>query len=163
MNVTPLIDVLLVLIIIFLVVMPSLSHGLKTSVPETSDQKPAAPRDDIVVTVVGNGTVRLNQESVALEDLDGRLKAVFKNAANHAIFVRADKDLDFQQIADMMNKDGGIDRVALMGNKAEARSVGVVLGSNSWARISHIFSSALESFSSSSSRESSAPCSSGIF
>ena len=116
MNVTPLIDVLLVLIIIFLVVMPSLSHGLKTSVPETSDQKPATPRDDIVVTVVGNGMVRLNQESVALEDLDGRLKAVFKNAANHAIFVRADKDLDFQQVAEVIDiaKGAGLDRVALM-------------------------------------------------
>jgi len=116
MNVTPLIDVLLVLIIIFLVVMPSLSHGLKTSVPETSDQKPSTPRDDIVVTVVGNGTVRLNQESVALEDLDSRLKAVFKNAANHAIFVRADKDLDFQQVAEVIDiaKGAGLDRVALM-------------------------------------------------
>jgi biopolymer transport protein ExbD len=116
MNVTPLIDVLLVLIIIFLVVMPSLSHGLKTSVPETSDQKPSTPRDDIVVTVVGNGMVRLNQESVALEDLDGRLKAVFKNAANHAIFVRADKDLDFQQVAEVIDiaKGAGLDRVALM-------------------------------------------------
>ena len=60
MKVTPLIDVLLVLIIIFLVVMPSLSHGLKTSVPETSDQKPAPPRDGMVVTVAGNGTMRLN-------------------------------------------------------------------------------------------------------
>jgi biopolymer transport protein TolR len=116
MNVTPLIDVLLVLIIIFLVVMPSLSHGLKTSVPETSDQKPSTPRDDIVVTVVGNGTVRLNQESVALKDLDGRLKAVFKNAANHAIFVRADKDLDFQQVAEVIDiaKGAGLDRVASM-------------------------------------------------
>ena len=116
MNVTPLIDVLLVLIIIFLVVMPSLSHGLKTSVPETSDQKPSTPRDDIVVTVVGNGIVRLNQESIALEALDGRLKAVFKNAANHAIFVRADKDLDFQQVAEVIDiaKGAGLDRVALM-------------------------------------------------
>jgi len=116
MNVTPLIDVLLVLIIIFLVVMPSLSHGLKTSVPETSDKKSTTPRDDIVVTVVGNGMVRLNQESVALEDLDGRLKAVFKNAANHAIFVRADKDLDFQQVAEVIDiaKGAGLDRFALM-------------------------------------------------
>ena len=116
MNVTPLIDVLLVLIIIFLVVMPSLSHGLKTSVPETSDQKPSTPRDDIVVTVFGNGMVRLNQESVALEDLDSRLKAVFKSAANHAIFVRADKDLDFRQVAEVIDiaKGAGLDRVALM-------------------------------------------------
>src|ERR1700685_1631687 len=63
MNVTPLIDVLLVLIIIFLLVQPTFSHGLKASAPESSDQKASTPRDDVVVTVLGNRTVRLNEES----------------------------------------------------------------------------------------------------
>jgi biopolymer transport protein TolR len=116
MNVTPLIDVLLVLIIIFLLVTPQLSHGLKTSAPESSDERASTPRDDIVVTVLGNRTVRLNQESVALEDLDARLKTVFKNAPSHVIFVCADKDLDFQQIAEVIDiaKGAGLERVALM-------------------------------------------------
>lgn len=116
MNVTPLIDVLLVLIIIFLLVQPQLSHGLKTSTPESSDQKPSAPRDDIVVTVLGNRTVRLNQESVALEDLGARLKIVFKNAPSHVIFVRAERDMDFQQVAEVIDiaKGAGLERVALM-------------------------------------------------
>ena len=116
MNVTPLIDVLLVLIIIFLLVTPQLSHGLKTSAPESSDERASTPRDDIVVTVLGNRTVRLNQESVALDDLDTRLKTVFKNAPNHVIFVRADKDLDFQQIAEVIDiaKGAGLERVAFM-------------------------------------------------
>ncbi|MEO8050896.1 MAG: biopolymer transporter ExbD [Acidobacteriota bacterium] len=116
MNVTPLIDVLLVLIIIFLLVAPQLSHGLKTSAPDASDQKASTPRDDIVLTVVGDGTVLLNQESVALEDLQGRLKDLFKNAADHVIFVRAEKDLDFQQIAEVIDitKGAGLERVALM-------------------------------------------------
>ena len=69
MNVTPLIDVLLVLIIIFLVITPSLSHGLNALVPQPADQTPAAPRDDIVVTVIGDRTVRLNQETVAIAAL----------------------------------------------------------------------------------------------
>jgi biopolymer transport protein TolR len=116
MNVTPLIDVLLVLIIIFLLVQPQLSHGLKASAPESSDQKTSAPRDDVVITVFGNRTVRLNQESVALEDLDVRLKDVFKNAPNHVIFVRAGKDLDFQYVAEVIDiaKGAGLERVALM-------------------------------------------------
>jgi biopolymer transport protein ExbD len=116
MNVTPLIDVLLVLIIIFLLVQPNLSHGLKASAPESSDQKASTPRDDVVVTVLGNGTVRLNQESVALEDLDGRLRGVFKNAPSHVIFVRADKDMDFQAVAEVIDiaKGAGLERVALM-------------------------------------------------
>jgi len=116
MNVTPLIDVLLVLIIIFLLVQPQLSHGLKASAPESSDQKASTPRDDIVVTVLGNRTVRLNQDSVALEDLDARLKTVFKNAPSHVIFVRADKDMDFQHVAEVIDiaKGAGLERVALM-------------------------------------------------
>ncbi len=116
MNVTPLIDVLLVLIIIFLLVVPQLSHGLKTSAPDASDQKTSTPRDDIVLTVVGDRTVLLNQESVALEDLQGRLKDLFKNAADHVIFVRAEKDLNFQQIAEVIDiaKGAGLERVALM-------------------------------------------------
>ena len=116
MNVTPLIDVLLVLIIIFLVITPSLSHGHNALVPQTSDQKASTPRDDIVLTVLGNGTVRLNQETVAIAELDGRLKTVFKNAANHLIFIRGNKDLDFHHVAEVIDiaKGAGLDRVALM-------------------------------------------------
>jgi biopolymer transport protein TolR len=116
MNVTPLIDVLLVLVIIFLLVTPQLSHGLKTSVPDTSDQRPATPMDDIVITVMGDGTVRLNRETVAIADLGERLKVVFKNAVNHVILVRGGKKLDFQSVAEVIDiaKGVGLDRVALM-------------------------------------------------
>jgi len=116
MNVTPMIDVLLVLIIIFLLVTPQVSHGLKTAVPETSDQNPAIARDDIVVTVIGDGTVLLNQETVDVADLGERLKTVFKNAVNHVIFIRGDKKLDFQDVAEVIDiaKGAGLDRVALM-------------------------------------------------
>ena len=116
MNVTPLIDVLLVLIIIFLVVMPTLSTGLKAHIPQSPDQKSAPPIDDIVISVLGDGTVRLNQETVAIADLEERLKVVFENAANHVIFVRGDKDLDFNYVAEVIDiaKGAGLDRVALM-------------------------------------------------
>lgn len=116
MNVTPMIDVLLVLIIIFLLVTPTLSTGLKAHVPQNPDQKSTTPIDDIVISVLGNGTVRLNQETLAVADLDERLKMVFKNAANHVIFVRGDKNLDFHYIAEVIDiaKGAGLDRVALM-------------------------------------------------
>src|SRR6267154_1402259 len=103
MNVTPLIDVLLVLIIIFLLVTPTLSTGLKANIPQNPDEKSAPPIDYIVISVLGNGTVRLNQETVAVADLEARLKIVFKNAANHVIFVRGDKDLDFNYIAEVID------------------------------------------------------------
>jgi len=116
MNVTPLIDILLVLIIIFSVVALTLSTELKAHIPQNPDKKSAPPVDDIVISVLGDGTVRLNQETVAIGDLEERLKVVFKNAANHVIFVRGDKDLDFHYIAEVIDiaKGAGLDRVALM-------------------------------------------------
>jgi len=115
-NVTPLIDVLLVLLIIFMVITPTLSNGLDTSVPQPSDQKPAAPRDDVVITVQGGGTVRLNQESVAVADLDRRLRMLSRNWANPLVFVRAEKGLEFYQVAEVIDiaKGAGPYRVALM-------------------------------------------------
>jgi biopolymer transport protein TolR len=116
LNVTPLIDVLLVLLIIFMVISPSLSNGLNTLVPQPSDQKPSPSTEDIVLTVLANGTVRLNQETVAVADLEKRLKGLFMNAADHVVFVRGDKNLDFEQVAEVIDiaKGVGVKRVALM-------------------------------------------------
>ena len=78
-NVTPMIDVLLVLIIIFLIVTPRREVGLKTLVPESpaADQRPQAPASDIVITVHRDHTVSLNQESLPAAQLEERLRRLF--------------------------------------------------------------------------------------
>jgi biopolymer transport protein TolR len=116
LNVTPLIDVLLVLLIIFMVITPSLSTGLSALVPQAPDQRPSLPSADIVISVLGDGTILLNRESVTIANLGERLAAVFKNAPNHVVFLRGDKELDFHQIAEVIDiaKGAGLDRIALM-------------------------------------------------
>ena len=116
MNVTPLIDILLVLLIIFMVITPSLSNGLDALVPQPPNQKSSPPTDDIVISVLGDGTVRLNDETVAIADLSKRLRGVFRIATDHVVFVRGDKKLDFEQIADVIDiaKGAGLDRIAIV-------------------------------------------------
>ena len=116
-NITPLIDVLLVLLIIFMVITPSLSVGLTAVAPQLSDPNAAPQRSaDLILTVKAGRIVLLNQEAVPLDGLAARLKGAFGNAPNRPVFVRADKDLDFAQVAEVIDiaKGAGLDRIGLL-------------------------------------------------
>jgi biopolymer transport protein TolR len=117
LNLTPMIDVLLVLIIIFMVITPTTSHGLEALVPQPS--KSTAPaRSDIVITVRIDGTAQLNGESMDLRMLESRLAVLLQNGANQAIFLRGDSDLKFARIAQVIDLARGVGayRVGLMTN-----------------------------------------------
>lgn len=116
MNVTPMIDILLVLIIIFMV-MPHKSKGLDAQVPQPStDSRPAAVEEDIVLTVEGGGSVRVNQDAIAMDQLEPRLLAIFKTTARPVVFIRGKKDLAFEEVAQVIDiaKGAGFQRIALM-------------------------------------------------
>jgi biopolymer transport protein TolR len=116
-NVTPMIDILLVLIIIFMVVTPTTSHGLNALVPQSeSGAASAAPSDDVVLTVNGNGTVSINAQVIAMPDLHVRLERLFVDHPHHPLFVRGGKDLAFEQVAQVIDiaRGVGLDRIALM-------------------------------------------------
>ncbi|MEI9973784.1 MAG: biopolymer transporter ExbD [Ignavibacteriota bacterium] len=116
-NMTPMIDVLLVLIIIFMVITPTNSRGLKALVPQPdTSSAPQTESDDIVVSVNGNGTVDLNRETITIGELSGRLQRLYVNHPGHPLFVRGGKELEFQQVAEVIDiaRGVGLDRIALM-------------------------------------------------
>ena len=119
-NVTPMIDVLLVLIIIFMVIMPTNSHGLKALVPPSDESSPTSTKEstDIVVTVNADHTVSINQETIRIEELSGRLQRLFLNHPGHPLFVRGGKELYFEQVAEVIDiaRGVGLDHIALMTN-----------------------------------------------
>jgi len=111
------IDVLLVMIIIFMLITPIRPTGLDTKVPQPAPKGASKqPQTDIVVTVCANDSVRLNQEPVALDNLQSRLAALYRNQPSHVLFVRAEGNLQFQQMARVIDlaRGAGLERVALM-------------------------------------------------
>jgi biopolymer transport protein TolR len=110
MNVVPLIDILLVLLVIFMII-PVHNKGLDALVPQSSTTAPDTPkRDDvIVVQVLADGTMRINQEPVTYETLDARLEEIFKMRASRVAFIRGDAPVEFGVVAkviDVMHTSG---------------------------------------------------------
>ena len=119
-NMTPLIDVLLALIIIFMVITPLTSRGLPTLVAQPP---PSERRDDkqfpkIVMTVRSDGTLLLNSEPLNLKSLRIKLEHFYKDGATGVIFVRSGRATEFGRVAEVidMARGAGFYQVALMTN-----------------------------------------------
>jgi biopolymer transport protein TolR len=124
-NVTPLIDVLLVLLIIFMVITPLTPMGLDVLAPQPpppNTPPPPPDQDRTVVIVIDKDSLKLNQDPIDWDHLGERLEFVFKTRAERVVFVKADKDLPFETVAHAIDiaKGAGIDKVGLMTPKIEA-------------------------------------------
>jgi biopolymer transport protein TolR len=127
-NVTPMIDVLLVLLIIFMVIAPVMSKGENALAPRPATQALHGPYDPVVLEVTagkgGQADYRINSLAIQRLELPARLAEIYATRAERVLFVKADDQLPFTEVAQAINIShaAGVDRVALITPKAASKA-----------------------------------------
>jgi biopolymer transport protein ExbD len=128
-NVTPMIDILLVLLIIFMVIVPVTPKGLDALVPQPpkNPQQQSQPNDRTIVVQVlfrpgQTPTYKINETDVLHSDLLAKLTDIYANRAERVMFVKGDDNVNFQYIADVIDiaKAANVDHIGLMTPKIQA-------------------------------------------
>ena len=115
-NVTPLVDVMLVLLVIFMVTAPIIQQGVQVNLPQAKSGAIPGTEELLVVTIAKNGNVYLNDNAMSLDELGKKLRAIRKLQADKQVYLRADQDVRYgivmKTIAEI--KQAGIERLGMV-------------------------------------------------
>ena len=101
-NVTPMVDVMLVLLIIFMVTAPMMQQGLDVELPETASSGVATNDEPFILVIKKNRKIYVGEQTIAADDLQTRLSAIFETRKNKQIYLQADKSVDYGFVAETM-------------------------------------------------------------
>ncbi len=123
-NVTPLVDVMLVLLIIFMVTAPLMTSGVSVDLPKTSAQPLNSDSEPVTVSIKADGSIFIQNEAIEVDALVAKLQAIASNNPDRRIFVRGDKDLAYGRIMQVMGTitQGGFTKVALLAEQTASQA-----------------------------------------
>ena len=115
-NVTPLVDVMLVLLVIFMVTAPMMQQGMQVNLPKAEAKALPAPEESVVVTIERSGRLFINSAEIPACELRARLDGIFVNRSKKEIFLKADRDVPYGEVVKTMAviKRAGIERIGMV-------------------------------------------------
>lgn len=115
-NVTPFVDVMLVLLVVFMVAAPLLVKGVPLDLPKSAGRPLGKPASPLVISLTRDGTLYLDKERLTLADLDGRLDTLHASKSDPIVYVRADRGVPYGDVTDVIGRLSvhGFTRVSLL-------------------------------------------------
>ena len=115
-NVTPFVDVMLVLLIIFMVTAPLLQYGVEVDLPESSREPLEIPKEQVVLSIAKDRTIYVDRYKTSLAELGQKLEAIYKGKQKREIFLQADKSVPYGFVVQTMAviRAAGIDQMGLI-------------------------------------------------
>ena len=115
-NVTPLVDVMLVLLIIFMVTAPMLSMGIDVNLPKVKSKSVDVTEEKLVLSINESKEIYLNKTRLPLGELNNKLAAIFANRIDREVFLRADKNVPYGFVVEVMSevRKAGVDKLGMI-------------------------------------------------
>ncbi|MFA4915857.1 MAG: biopolymer transporter ExbD [Syntrophales bacterium] len=120
-NVTPLVDVVLVLLIIFMVTAPMLQMGIDVNLPKVKSKSVDVSEEKIILTINNKRDIFINKSKIPLIDLNAKLESIFGNRIEKEVFLRADKDVPYGFVVEVISrvKNAGVDKLGMIAEPPE--------------------------------------------
>jgi biopolymer transport protein TolR len=115
-NVTPFVDVMLVLLIIFMVTAPMMMQGVDVSLPETTSEPLVAKKENLIITINTKNQIYINDYQIGLDNLQDKLKTILEGRENREVYLRADREISYGFVVQVMAeiKAAGVDRLGMV-------------------------------------------------
>ena len=120
-NVTPLVDVMLVLLIIFMVTAPMMMQGVNVSLPQTTSNPLTAEKDHLTVTIDRSQQVFINDYKVALDALEAKMEKILEGRPDQKVYLRADKGVPYGVVVQVISqiKNAGVEKLGMVTEPAK--------------------------------------------
>jgi biopolymer transport protein TolR len=115
-NVTPFVDVMLVLLIIFMVTAPMMTQGVDVALPEATAEPLPAETEHLMISIDNKATIFINDVPVTVEDLNEKLKRIMSNRSDREVYLKADKDIHYGTVVRVMSeiKLAGVEKLGMV-------------------------------------------------